>query len=175
MVQRPPPSIDPRQRIFVRLLGSLLTRTQYIVIDLTIPCIILRIFNKDDQDFFPMDLSYVLARTSSREDHWVPQDFDPIACIDASPRKINYVLIYPTASNVLASASSEHAVKLWDLADTDRPRSVLTGHNDTIQCLTFNSTGTLMAILFDPRAGGEAVHITEILRALMPYRCSLEM
>ncbi|KAG1835863.1 hypothetical protein DFJ58DRAFT_847319 [Suillus subalutaceus] len=28
---------------------------------------ILRIFNKDDQDFFPMDLSYVLARTSSRE------------------------------------------------------------------------------------------------------------
>ncbi|KAG1831179.1 hypothetical protein DFJ58DRAFT_736713 [Suillus subalutaceus] len=67
MVQRPPPSIDPRQRIFVRLFGSLLTRTQYIVIDLTIPCIILRIFNKDDQDFFPMDLSYVLARTSSRE------------------------------------------------------------------------------------------------------------
>jgi WD40 repeat protein len=45
---------------------------------------------------------------------------------------------------VLASVSGKHTVKLWDLADTDRPRSVLTGHNDTIQSLTFNLTGTLM-------------------------------
>lgn len=79
------------------------------------------------------------------QDHWVPEDFDPVARIDASPRKIGQVLFHPTASNVLASASSEHTVKLWDLADTDRPRSVLTGHSDTIQCLAFNPTGTLMA------------------------------
>lgn len=103
------------------------------------------------------------------QDHWVPEDFDPVARIDASPRKIGQVLFHPTASNVLASASGEHTVKLWDLADTDRPRSVLTGHNDTIQCLAFNPTGTLMATtcrdkklrLFDPRAGGEAVRVTE--------------
>ncbi|KAG1851640.1 hypothetical protein F4604DRAFT_2045663, partial [Suillus subluteus] len=71
-------------------------------------------------------------------DHWVPQYFDPVARIDASLRKIGQVLFHPTASNVLASASSEHTIKLWDLADTDRPRSVLAGHNDTIQCLAFN-------------------------------------
>ncbi|KAG0704548.1 hypothetical protein DFH29DRAFT_801556 [Suillus ampliporus] len=103
------------------------------------------------------------------QDHWVPEDFDPVARIDASPRKIGQVLFHPTASNVLASASGEHTVKLWDLADTDRPRAVLTGHNDTIQSLAFNPTGTLMATtcrdrklrLFDPRAGGEAVRVTE--------------
>lgn len=103
------------------------------------------------------------------QDHWEPQDFDPVARIDASPRKIGQVLFHPTASNVLASASGEHTVKLWDLADTDRPRSVLTGHGDMIQSLAFNLTGTLMATtcrdrklrLFDPRAGGEPVRVAE--------------
>ncbi|KAG1800645.1 uncharacterized protein BJ212DRAFT_1571320 [Suillus subaureus] len=88
------------------------------------------------------------------QDHWVLEDFDPVAH-----------RFHPTASNVLASASSEHTVKLWDLADTDRPYSVLTGRNDTIQCLAFNPTSTLMATtcrdrklrLFDPRAGGARV------------------
>ncbi|KAG2746383.1 hypothetical protein P692DRAFT_20835956 [Suillus brevipes Sb2] len=67
----------------------------------------------------------------------------------------------------MRSASGEHTVKLWNLADTDRPLSVLTRHNDTIQCLAL--TGTLMATtcrdkklrIFDPRAGCEAVRITE--------------
>ena len=103
------------------------------------------------------------------QDHWEPQDFDPVARIDASPRKIGQVLFHPTASNVLASASGEHTVKLWDLADTDRPRSVLTGHGDMIQSLAFNLTGTLMATtcrdrklrLFDPRAGSEPVRVAE--------------
>ncbi|KAJ8583702.1 microtubule binding protein [Rhizopogon salebrosus TDB-379] len=103
------------------------------------------------------------------QDHWVPQDFDPVARIDASPRKIGQVLFHPTASNVLASASGEYTVKLWDLADTDRPRSVLTGHGDMIQSFAFNLTGTLMATtcrdrklrLFDPRAGSEPVRIAE--------------
>jgi len=103
------------------------------------------------------------------QDHWVPQDFDPVARIDASPRKIGQVLFHPTASNVLASASGEHTVKLWDLADTDRPRSVLTGHNDIIQSFAFNLTGTLMATtcrdrklrLFDPRAGGDPIRVAE--------------
>ncbi|OJA11530.1 hypothetical protein AZE42_09513 [Rhizopogon vesiculosus] len=103
------------------------------------------------------------------QDHWVPQDFDPVARIDVSPRKIGQVLFHPTASNVLASASGEHTIKLWDLADTDRPRSVLTGHGDTIQSLAFNTTGTLMATtcrdrklrLFDPRAGGDPIRVAE--------------
>lgn len=75
----------------------------------------------------------------------------------------------PTASNVLASASGEHTVKLWDLENSDRPRSILGGHNDAIQGLAFNPTGTLLATtcrdrkirLFDARAGSDAVSITD--------------
>ncbi|KAH7923695.1 DUF1900-domain-containing protein [Leucogyrophana mollusca] len=103
------------------------------------------------------------------QDHWVPQDLDPVARIDASPRKIGQVLFHPTAANVLASASGEHTVKLWDLADTDRPRSVLSGHGDTIQSIAFSPDGALLATtcrdrklrLFDPRAGGDAVRVAE--------------
>ncbi|KAJ7148452.1 microtubule binding protein [Mycena crocata] len=100
---------------------------------------------------------------------WVPTDFDPVARIDASPRKVGQVLFHPTASNVVASASGEHTVKLWDLANPEDPRSVLGGHGDAIQSIAFNPTGTLLATtcrdrklrLFDPRAGGDAVRITD--------------
>ncbi|KAJ7631272.1 microtubule binding protein [Mycena polygramma] len=100
---------------------------------------------------------------------WTPTDFDPVARIDASPRKVGQVLFHPTAANVLASASGEHTVKLWDLANPEDPRSVLGGHGDAIQSIAFNPTGTLLATtcrdrklrLFDPRAGGDAVRITD--------------
>jgi coronin-1B/1C/6 len=100
---------------------------------------------------------------------WVPTDFDPVARIDASPRKIGQVLFHPTAANVVASASGEHTVKLWDLANPEDPRAVLGGHGDAIQSLAFNPTGTLLATtcrdrklrLFDPRAGGDAVRVTD--------------
>jgi len=66
-------------------------------------------------------------------EHWVPQDFDPVARIDASPRKIGQVLFHPTASHVLASASGEHIIKLWDLANPESPKSHLFGHNEALE------------------------------------------
>ncbi|PPR00247.1 hypothetical protein CVT24_005015 [Panaeolus cyanescens] len=103
------------------------------------------------------------------QEGWVPQDFDPVLRIDASPRKIGQVLFHPTAANVVASASGEHTVKLWDLANPEDPRSVLSGHGDIIQSMAYNSTGTLLVTtcrdrklrLFDPRAGGEAVRVAD--------------
>ncbi|KAG5636791.1 hypothetical protein H0H81_006844 [Sphagnurus paluster] len=103
------------------------------------------------------------------QEGWVPQEFDPVARIDASPRKIGQVLFHPTASNVLASASGEHTVKLWDLANPEDARSVLGGHGDAIQSIAFNPTGTLLATtcrdrklrLFDPRAGSDAVRVVD--------------
>ncbi|KDR81007.1 hypothetical protein GALMADRAFT_91722 [Galerina marginata CBS 339.88] len=103
------------------------------------------------------------------QEGWVPQDFDPVLRIDGSPRKIGQVLFHPTASNVLASSSGEYTVKLWDLANPEEPRSVLSGHGDIIQSLAFNTTGTLLVTtsrdrklrLFDPRVGGEAVRTND--------------
>ncbi|KAF7356158.1 Coronin [Mycena venus] len=82
---------------------------------------------------------------------------------------VGQVLFHPTASNVVASASGEHTVKLWDLANPEDPRTVLGGHGDAIQSLAFNPTGTLLATtcrdrklrLFDPRAGGDAVRVAD--------------
>jgi coronin-1B/1C/6 len=100
---------------------------------------------------------------------WEPRDFDPVLRIDASFRKVGQVMWHPTAGNVVASATGEHVVKLWDLARPEDARSVLSGHQDSIQSLAFNATGTLMATtcrdrkirIFDPRAGGEAVRVGE--------------
>ena len=103
-------------------------------------------------------------------EHWQPVDFDPVQRFDASPRKIGQVLFHPTASHVLASATGDHLIKLWDLGNVDHgPRSTLTGHADTIQSLDWNPTGTLLATtcrdrkirIFDPRVGGEAVRTTD--------------
>ena len=86
-----------------------------------------------------------------------------------SPKKVGQVLWHPTAANVLATASGEHLVKLWDLADPSRSRSTLNGHADTIQSLAFNGIGTVLATtcrdkklrLFDPRTGADPVRVTE--------------
>ncbi|KAG7443881.1 DUF1900-domain-containing protein [Guyanagaster necrorhizus] len=100
---------------------------------------------------------------------WVPKDFEPVWRIDASPRKVGQVLFHPTAENVLASASGEHLVKLWDLARTEDPQLVLYGHTDTIQSIAFSATGTFLATtckdrklrIFDSRAGGDAVRAVD--------------
>jgi coronin-1B/1C/6 len=103
------------------------------------------------------------------QDGWEPRDFDPVARIDVTPRRVGQVLFHPTAEHVLATATGEHTVKLWDITNPESARSVLAGHGDAIQSLAFNPTGTLLVTtsrdrkirLFDPRTGGEAVRITE--------------
>jgi len=102
-------------------------------------------------------------------EHWVPEDFSPVARISASPKKVGQLQFHPVAQHVLASATGEHTVKLWDLERSDDPRLVLTGHGDTIQSIDWNYTGTLLVTtardrklrLFDPRAGSEAVRVAE--------------
>ncbi|KAI6099428.1 microtubule binding protein [Pisolithus croceorrhizus] len=102
-------------------------------------------------------------------DGWEPRDLEPVARVDVSPRKVGQVLWHPTAANVLATASGDHCVRLWDLADPARPRATLTGHGDMIQSLTFNATGSIIATtcrdrklrLFDARASGDPVRVTD--------------
>jgi coronin-1B/1C/6 len=99
---------------------------------------------------------------------WQPRDFEPVATITGSGRKVGQVLFHPTAENVLASTTvGDGTVRLWDLADTNDAKIALTGHTDTIQSLAWNPSGTILATtcrdrkirLFDPRAGSEAVRI----------------
>ncbi|KAN0074758.1 WD40-repeat-containing domain protein [Tylopilus felleus] len=78
-------------------------------------------------------------------DAWEPYDLEPITRVEVNPRKVGQVLWHPTAANVLTTASSEHLVKLWDLADPSCSRFTLIGHGDTIQSLAFNVTGTILA------------------------------
>jgi coronin-1B/1C/6 len=100
---------------------------------------------------------------------WEPKDFDPVARIDASPRKIGQVAWHPTAKYVLASASGEHTIKLWDLNAPEKAQITLSGHNDAIQSMAWDPTGQLIATtcrdrklrLFDPRAGTEAIRTAD--------------
>ena len=103
------------------------------------------------------------------QEHWVPQDFDPVSRIDGSARRIGQVLFHPTSEHVLAAASGDHVVKLWDLGSPESPKSTLGGHGDAIQSLTFNAVGNILVTtcrdrkirLFDPRTGGEPVRVNE--------------
>lgn len=103
------------------------------------------------------------------QEHWEPQDFDPVARIDVSPRRVGQVLFHPTANNVLATTTGDHVVKLWDLANPESAKVVLGGHGDAIQSLAFNPSGNLLVTtcrdrkirLFDPRVSGDAVRVTE--------------
>lgn len=100
---------------------------------------------------------------------WIPKDFDPILRIDASPRKIGQVAWHPTAQGVIATASGEHVIKVWDIANPEDARTTLQGHTDTIQSLAWSVTGDLLATtsrdrklrLFDPRASSNPVRITD--------------
>ncbi|KAF8633897.1 hypothetical protein AX17_004339 [Amanita inopinata Kibby_2008] len=105
------------------------------------------------------------------EEGWEPpRDFDPVARIDASPKKIGQVVWHPTAAHVLASASGEHTVRVWDLTGGDADvRAVLGGHGDAIQSMAFNATGTILATtcrdrkirMFDVRVAGEPVRVCD--------------
>jgi coronin-1B/1C/6 len=100
---------------------------------------------------------------------WTPNDFEPVARIQGSARKVGQVIFHPTASQVVAAASGDYVVKMWNLEDTDGPMTTLKGHGDTIQDLTFNHTGTVIATtcrdrklrLFDSRVGEEPIRVTD--------------
>lgn len=74
-------------------------------------------------------------------------------------KKVGHVLFHPTASNVLATASADQTVKLWDITTAQSPVS-FSGFHDMVQGLDFNYDGSkIVAVsrdktirIFDPRS-----------------------
>ncbi|KAG5997171.1 hypothetical protein E4U54_002432, partial [Claviceps lovelessii] len=84
----------------------------------------------------------------------VPEDFtlhtDAEEITDVSPmfklaghsRKVGQVLFNPSAQNILASASGDFTVKIWDISTGQNPLALK--HNDIVQSLSWNASGTML-------------------------------
>ena len=57
-------------------------------------------------------------------------------------RKVGQVLFNPAAENILASASGDYTIKLWDVG-TGKSHLTLK-HGDIVQSLSWNANGTLL-------------------------------
>jgi len=72
-------------------------------------------------------------------------------------RKVGNVTFHPTADNVLASASGDYTLRLWDIVSSSNHLTLK--HPDIIQSLAFNREGDFMATtgrdkklrIWDPR------------------------
>ncbi|KAH6661928.1 WD repeat domain-containing protein [Plectosphaerella plurivora] len=72
-----------------------------------------------------------------------PADVSPVARLSGHARKVGQVLFNPAADNILASASGDFSIKLWDI--TTGQSSHQLRHADIVQSLTWNATGSLLA------------------------------
>ncbi|SPN98515.1 probable coronin [Cephalotrichum gorgonifer] len=68
---------------------------------------------------------------------------EPILKLTGHARKVGQVLFNPAAENILASASGDFTIKIWDI-EAGQSHHVLR-HSDIVQSLTWNATGTLLA------------------------------
>ncbi|KAF7562180.1 hypothetical protein G7046_g1945 [Stylonectria norvegica] len=84
----------------------------------------------------------------------VPQDFTlhvdaedipdvyPVLKLAGHSRKVGHVLFNPAAENILASASGDFNVKIWDIGTGQNVRTLK--HNDIVQSLSWNASGSMM-------------------------------
>ena len=79
------------------------------------------------------------AKTSGSMD-----DIKPVSSFVAGRRRVGHVEFHPTASNVVAAATGDHAIKLFDI-EKQTPRVDLRGFGDSIQSMAFDQTGGMIA------------------------------
>ncbi|PMD41050.1 coronin-6 [Hyaloscypha variabilis F] len=72
-----------------------------------------------------------------------PNDVAPVSKLTGHSRKVGQVLFNPAAENILASASGDYTIKLWDIG-TGKAHLTLK-HGDIVQSLSWNANGTLLA------------------------------
>ncbi|RKU48085.1 Coronin-like protein crn1 [Coniochaeta pulveracea] len=71
-----------------------------------------------------------------------PTDVAPSSRLSGHSRKVGQVLFNPAAENILASASGDFTIKLWDIS-TGQSHLTLK-HADIVQSLSWNATGSMM-------------------------------
>jgi coronin-1B/1C/6 len=81
------------------------------------------------------------------EEGWTcPPDFTHISSLSKAGggRKVGQIVWNPVSSGILASASGDHLVKIWDMensSDEGKPVVELKGHKDTIQSIAWDYWG----------------------------------
>ncbi|KAH6888617.1 hypothetical protein B0T10DRAFT_57612 [Thelonectria olida] len=69
-------------------------------------------------------------------------DVSPIMKLTGHTRKVGQVLFNPAAENILASASGDFTIKIWDL--TTGQNVLVLKHNDIVQSLSWNASGSML-------------------------------
>lgn len=122
----------------------------------------------DDANFDQLDWS-----DKERERNGGVKDFEPLARVSGGGRKVGQLIWNPTASNLVAAATGDHVVKLFDVSQVSTaassPSISLRGFTDTIQSLDWDWTGTTLIATsrdrkirtFDPRQGENPVQIAD--------------
>ncbi|KAH8589297.1 hypothetical protein B0O99DRAFT_523532 [Bisporella sp. PMI_857] len=94
----------------------------------------------DDGKIFIWEVPQGFSLYSDAEE---PNDVSPVSRLAGHSRKAGHVLFNPAAENILASASGDFTIKLWDIG-TGKSHLTLK-HKDTIQSLSWNANGTCLA------------------------------
>ncbi|KFY22974.1 hypothetical protein V493_06184 [Pseudogymnoascus sp. VKM F-4281 (FW-2241)] len=71
-----------------------------------------------------------------------PADVSPVSKLTGHSRKVGQVLFNPAAENILASASGDYTIKLWDVETGNSPLTLK--HGDIVQSLSWSADGTMM-------------------------------
>ncbi|KAF4459190.1 hypothetical protein FALBO_14054, partial [Fusarium albosuccineum] len=69
-------------------------------------------------------------------------DVAPVSKLTGHSRKVGQVLFNPSAENILASASGDFTVKIWDIGTGQSP--LVLKHNDIVQSLSWNASGSML-------------------------------
>lgn len=69
----------------------------------------------------------------------------PVARLTGHSRKVGQVLFNPAAANVLASASNDLSIKIWDITSGNASSAVFSlAHKDIVQSLSWSADGRLL-------------------------------
>ncbi|CZR69800.1 probable coronin [Phialocephala subalpina] len=71
-----------------------------------------------------------------------PQDVAPLSKLAGHSRKVGQVLFNPAAENILASASGDYTIKLWDVGAGKAHLTLK--HGDIVQSLSWSANGSML-------------------------------